>query len=58
MATFCLIHGNWHDGSCWDRLGPGARGSAATEAVAPDLPVEDRETTDWDDRVAQPLGVL
>jgi hypothetical protein len=22
VATFCLIHGNWHDGSCWDGLIP------------------------------------
>jgi pimeloyl-ACP methyl ester carboxylesterase len=56
MATFCLIHGNWHDGSCWDRLVPEleARGH---RAVAPDLPVDDPETT-WDDRVSLPLGLL
>ena len=29
MATFCLLHGNWHDGSCWDRLAPDSS-SAAT----------------------------
>ena len=29
MATFCLIHGNWHDGSCWDQLVP------ALEAARP-----------------------
>jgi pimeloyl-ACP methyl ester carboxylesterase len=44
MAGFCLIHGNWHDGSCWrpliDRLE--ARGH---QAVAPDLPFEDPEAT-------------
>ncbi len=40
MATFCLIHGQWHGGSCWqpvvDRLR--ARGH---EAIAPDMPFED-----------------
>jgi pimeloyl-ACP methyl ester carboxylesterase len=20
LATFCLLHGNWHDGSCWQPL--------------------------------------
>jgi pimeloyl-ACP methyl ester carboxylesterase len=43
MAVFCLIHGAWHDGSCWEpvlrRLQ--ARGH---EAVAPDLPLHDPNT--------------
>ena len=49
MANFCLIHGNWHDGSSWERLvGPlRARGH---EAVAPDLPIDDPEAG-WDERV-------
>ncbi|MDP9271832.1 MAG: alpha/beta hydrolase [Chloroflexota bacterium] len=40
MATFCLLHGDWHDGSCWDPLvGPlSARGH---EALAPDMPYDD-----------------
>lgn len=40
MATMCLLHGNWHDGSCWqpltrelERLGH--------RALAPDLPLHD-----------------
>ena len=49
MATFCLLHGNWHDGSCWDRLAPALQ-QRGHEVVAPDLPVEDADT-DWDDRV-------
>ena len=40
VAMFCLIHGSWHDGSCWepvvDRLR--ARGH---DAVAPDMPFDD-----------------
>lgn len=42
MATFCLFHGDWHDGLCWDPLaGPlRARGH---EAIAPDLPFDDPE---------------
>lgn len=48
MATFCLIHGNWHDGSSWEGLvGPlRARGH---EAVTPDLPIDDPRTG-WEQR--------
>jgi pimeloyl-ACP methyl ester carboxylesterase len=56
MATFCLIHGNWHDGSCWDGL-VAALQKRGHEAVAPDLPVEDAETT-WEERVRPPLETL
>ena len=40
MAVFCLIHGAWHDRSCWEPLVPRlqARGH---ETVAPDLPLHD-----------------
>lgn len=40
MASFCLIHGAWHDGACWERVVQGleARGH---DAVAPDLPLHD-----------------
>lgn len=40
MATFCLIHGNWHDGSCWQALIDSleARGH---DAIAPDLPFDE-----------------
>lgn len=40
MTTFCLLHGAWHDGSCWDEVATGlrARGHAV---VAPDLPLHD-----------------
>ena len=40
MATFCLIHGAWHDSSCWDRVVSSlqARGHAA---VAPEMPFHD-----------------
>jgi pimeloyl-ACP methyl ester carboxylesterase len=44
VATFCLIHGNWHDGSSWtpvvERLQ--ARGH---HVVAPDLPFDDPAAT-------------
>ena len=56
MATFCLIHGNWHDGPSWDPLvGPlQARGH---EVVAPDLPIDDAEAG-WEERVEPVLRAL
>lgn len=44
MATFCLIHGNWHDGSCWSPLVEGLR-SRSHDAIAPDLPFDDPAAT-------------
>ena len=42
MTTFCLVHGAWHGGWCFERLAPEleARGG---RVVAPDLPCEDVE---------------
>ena len=42
MATFCLIHGNWHDGSCWAPVVDLLR-ARGHDAVAPDLPFDDPE---------------
>ncbi len=56
MATFCLLHGDWHDGACWDPLiGPlRARGH---EAVAPDLPYDDPDAG-FEGRVRPALAAL
>jgi pimeloyl-ACP methyl ester carboxylesterase len=56
VPTFCLLHGNWHDGSCWDELIPEleARGH---EAVAPDLPIDDPATT-YEERVRPALDAV
>jgi pimeloyl-ACP methyl ester carboxylesterase len=56
LATFCLIHGNWHDGSCWRPLIDclEARGH---KAVAPDLPFDDPKTT-YADRIRPALEAL
>ena len=56
MSTFALIHGNWHDGSSWERLiGPlEALGHAA---LAPDLPIDD-PSTGWEERVSPVLRAL
>jgi pimeloyl-ACP methyl ester carboxylesterase len=40
VATFCLLHGDWHDGSCWDPLLEPLR-ARDHDAVAPDLPYDD-----------------
>lgn len=42
MSTFCLLHGAWHDSSCWHGVAGElrARGHAV---VAPDLPLHDPE---------------
>jgi pimeloyl-ACP methyl ester carboxylesterase len=47
MATFCLLHGNWHDPSCWEPLGAEleARGH---RWIAPPVPFHDPATTHAD----------
>src|SRR6478672_2642689 len=56
MITFCLIHGQWHDGSCWgsvlDRLR--ARGH---NGVAPDMPFDDPQA-DYEQRARPALEAL
>lgn len=44
MATFLLVHGAWHDGSCWEPVVDALeiRGHAA---AAPDLPCDDVDAT-------------
>ena len=40
LITFCLIHGQWHDGSCWEPVVERLR-AAGHCAVAPDMPFDD-----------------
>src|SRR4030088_3521876 len=40
MATFCLLHGDWHDGSCWEPVVTRLR-AHGHDAVASDLPFDD-----------------
>ena len=56
MATFCLIHGNWHDGSCWMPLAERLR-VRGHHAVAPDLPFDDPEA-DYEERARPALEAL
>jgi pimeloyl-ACP methyl ester carboxylesterase len=40
VATFCLIHGAWHEPSCWDELTPLLK-ERGHDVVVPDLPLQD-----------------
>ena len=40
ISTFCLVHGAWHDGSCWEPVAERLR-ARGHEALAPDLPLDD-----------------
>jgi pimeloyl-ACP methyl ester carboxylesterase len=40
LITFCLIHGQWHDGSCWELVVDRLR-AYGHDAVAPDMPFDD-----------------
>ena len=44
VATFCLIHGQWHDGSCWEPVADLLR-ARGHEALAPDLPFDDPDAS-------------
>ena len=56
MATFCLLHGAWHDPSCWALLAEPleARGHAV---LMPELPLGD-PAADFDDRAAPAIEAL
>jgi pimeloyl-ACP methyl ester carboxylesterase len=40
MATVCLLHGNWHEGSCWEPLAV-ALEQLGHRVLTPDLPLHD-----------------
>jgi pimeloyl-ACP methyl ester carboxylesterase len=42
VATFCLIHGAWHESSCWDELVPVLE-ERGHRVLTPDLPLHDPE---------------
>jgi pimeloyl-ACP methyl ester carboxylesterase len=56
VATFCLIHGNWHDGSCWRPLLP-ALAAWGHDAVTPDLPF-DRPGASYEERAGPALAAV
>ena len=42
MATICLLHGKWHDASCWQPL-VGPLDQLGYRVVTPDVPLHDPE---------------
>lgn len=53
MATFCLIHGAWHEPSCWDELTPKLM-ERGHQVLTPDLPLQD-PGAGFDERVRPAL---
>ena len=56
MATFCLIHGAWHEPSCWDELTPLLE-ERGHDVLAPDLPLHDPDAG-FDERIRPALEAL
>jgi len=56
VATFCLIHGAWHEPSCWDELTPHLM-EHGHAVVIPDLPLQDPEAG-FEQRVQPALDAL
>jgi len=66
MAGFCLLHGGWHEPSCWEPL-EAQMTKRGHQTVAPDLPLHDphadfeqraRPALDALDRVEDPVVVV
>ena len=56
MAAFCLIHGAWHEPSCWDELTPRLK-ERGHQVVVPDLPLQDSEAG-FDQRIRPALDAI
>ena len=56
MATFCLLHGDWHDASSWDPL-VGPLEDRGHEVLAPNLIFDDPEAS-FEARVRPALDAL
>ncbi len=56
LTTFCLIHGQWHDGSCWDQLSQCLQ-TRGHRSVAPDLPIDDPDA-DYEARACPAIEAL
>src|SRR4051794_30918976 len=56
VTAFCLLHGKWHDPSCWDELAGHLR-AAGDSVVAPDLRLNDPKTT-YGDRAQPALDAI
>jgi pimeloyl-ACP methyl ester carboxylesterase len=56
MVTFCLIHGAWHDPSCWDPLVPSLE-ERGHDSIAPELPLHVPKAG-YDQRIRPALEAL
>jgi pimeloyl-ACP methyl ester carboxylesterase len=56
VATFCLIHGAWHENSCWDRLVPVLE-ERGHRVLTPDLPLHDPDLG-FEERIRPALDSL
>jgi pimeloyl-ACP methyl ester carboxylesterase len=56
VSTFCLIHGAWHEPSCWDELTPLLM-ERGHRVLTPDLPLQDPEAG-FDERIRPALDAL
>jgi pimeloyl-ACP methyl ester carboxylesterase len=56
VSTFCLLHGDWHDGECWQPVAARLR-ARGHDAVAPDLPFDDPQAG-YGERVRPALDAL
>jgi pimeloyl-ACP methyl ester carboxylesterase len=56
VATFCLIHGAWHEPSCWDELTPLLM-EREHRVLVPDLPLQDAEAG-FEERIRPALGAV
>jgi pimeloyl-ACP methyl ester carboxylesterase len=56
MATFVLLHGAWHDSSCWDKVVSALR-ERGHDGVAPELPLHDPAAT-FEDRARPAVQAL
>ena len=56
MTTFALVHGAWHDASCWQQLSPALQ-AAGHDVVVVDLPSDDPSASfsDYADVVVRSL---
>jgi len=56
VTTFCLIHGAWHEPSCWDELTPLLM-ERDHRVLIPDLPLQDRKAG-FDERIRPALDAI
>jgi pimeloyl-ACP methyl ester carboxylesterase len=56
MATFCMLHGDWHDRFCWEPLVE-CLTAAGHNTVAPNLPYDDPEAG-YEERIRPAMQAL